>query len=62
MARKKTKHPMLRIEGPSYASRYVDLLRDTYVIGRGDPTGELPVDFDIPQDEHLSRQHCARHS
>lgn len=59
MARKKkSRHPMLRLEGPGYASRYVDLLRERYVIGRGDPAGELQVDFEVPRDEHLSRQHC----
>ena len=59
MARKKKiKHPMLRMEGPGFASRYVDLLRERYIIGRGDPAGELQVDFEIPKDEHLSRQHC----
>jgi len=56
--REQPTHSMLRIQGPGQPSRLEDLLRDQYFVGRGDASGELHVDFPVPGDGHLSRQHC----
>lgn len=49
---------LLRIQAPGGRTWLVDLLGDSYLIGRGDPTGATKVDFQIPEDEYLSRAHC----
>jgi len=54
-------HLMLRIQGPGAPGRIEDLVRDAYVIGRGDPTGAVHADFTIPEDDALSRAHCRLH-
>ena len=54
-------HLMLRIHGPGTPERVEDLVRDTYVIGRGDPTGAVHADFTVPEDDALSRAHCRLH-
>lgn len=51
-------HPMLRIEGPKGRVQIVDLLTGSYVLGRGDPSGQTAVDFEVPEDEYLSRAHA----
>lgn len=48
-------HLMLRLRGPKGLDRVEDLVRDEYVLGRGDPA--RPMDFAIPEDEYLSRVH-----
>ena len=48
-------HLMLRLRGPKGLDRIEDLIRDEYVLGRGDPA--RPMDFAIPEDEYLSRVH-----
>ncbi len=56
-----TFHLMLRIQGPGVPARVEDLVRDAYVIGRGDPSGAVHADFTIPEDDALSRAHCRLH-
>ncbi len=51
-------HTMLRIEAPQGRVSLVDLMGDSYLVGRGDPTGVSRVDFQIPEDEFLSRVHA----
>ncbi|MCP5069148.1 MAG: FHA domain-containing protein [bacterium] len=48
---------MIRIEVAGQAVRLEDLLRERYSLGRGDPDGELHVDFKIVGDDFLSRHH-----
>jgi hypothetical protein len=48
-------HLMLRLRGPKGLDQIEDLIRDEYVLGRGDPTKSM--DFAIPDDEYLSRVH-----
>ena len=48
---------MIRIEVPGQPVRLEDLLRERYALGRGDPDGELHVDFTIVGDDFLSRHH-----
>jgi pSer/pThr/pTyr-binding forkhead associated (FHA) protein len=48
---------MIRIEVPGQAVRVEDLLRERYSLGRGDPGGEVHVDFKIAGDDFLSRHH-----
>lgn len=56
-----TFHLMLRIEGPGQKPRVEDLVRDRYVIGRGDPSGAVKADFTVAADTALSRAHCRLH-
>jgi pSer/pThr/pTyr-binding forkhead associated (FHA) protein len=48
-------HLMLRLRGPKGLDRIEDLIREEYVLGRGDPARSM--DFAIPEDEYLSRVH-----
>lgn len=48
---------MIRIEVAGQPVRLEDILRDRYSLGRGDPDGEVHVDFKIAGDEFLSRHH-----
>jgi len=50
-------HSLLRIEGPSKNVWLVDLVGEEYTLGRGDPLGTTKVDFQVPDDEYLSRAH-----
>lgn len=51
-------HSLLRIENPDGHVWIVDLVGEAYTFGRGDPTGATKVDFQVPDDEFLSRAHC----
>jgi pSer/pThr/pTyr-binding forkhead associated (FHA) protein len=55
--RAEAEHPMLRIQTPGQPTRLEDLLRDRYIVGRGDPKQNIAVDFRIDGDEAVSRQH-----
>jgi pSer/pThr/pTyr-binding forkhead associated (FHA) protein len=57
MAKRQPKHTMVRIRGPNGTARLEDLLRDRYTVGRGE--NGVEVDFPVPEDQHLSRQHLA---
>lgn len=50
-------HSLLRIQGPNGHVWIVDLVGDSYTLGRGDPTSTSTVDFQVPDDEYLSRAH-----
>lgn len=58
MAKKGRVQCMIRLRGPGQPVRTEDLLGTEYTVGRGDPDGNLRVDFTFPADLHLSRQHC----
>lgn len=50
-------HSLLRIEAPDRHVWMVDLVGPSYTLGRGDPTAPHTVDFQVPNDEYLSRVH-----
>ena len=52
------KHNLVRIKAAGQPDRTQDLMGIRYVFGRGDPSGQVHVDFEIPNDQHLSRAHC----
>lgn len=49
-------HLMVRVRGPEGLDRLEDLVRDEYAVGRGG--ADRHVDFEVPEDEFLSRVHC----
>jgi len=50
-------HSLLRIEGPTGNVWLVDLVGSSYTLGRGDPMSTTKIDFQVPEDEYLSRVH-----